>query len=65
MLTITPEYAAHIFDLYINWKENAKLSGDRMKMLMLTLTFLVYMPIPYLLYVYLPADDPPQSHRPL
>ena len=41
MLTITPEYAAHFYDLYINGKENAKLTGDRIKMLMLTVPFLV------------------------
>lgn len=41
MITITPEYAGHFYDLYINGKENAKLTGDRMKMLMLTLPFMV------------------------
>ena len=28
-------------DMYINGKDNAKLTGDRMKMLMLTLPFMV------------------------
>ncbi len=36
MITISQEYAGHFYDLYINGKENAKLTGDRMKMLMLT-----------------------------
>ena len=35
MITISPEY-----DLYINGKENAKLTGDHMKLLMLTLPFM-------------------------
>ena len=30
MLTITPEYAAHIYNLYTN--RNAKFTGDRAKM---------------------------------
>ena len=29
-------------DLYIDGKENAKMTGDRMKMLMLTLPFMVW-----------------------
>ena len=41
MLTITPTYAANFFDLYINGKENAKLTGDCIKMLILILPFLV------------------------
>ena len=41
MITISPEYAGHFYDLYINGKENAKLTGDRMKLLMLTLPFMV------------------------
>jgi hypothetical protein len=41
MITISPEYAGHVYDLYINGKENAKLTGDRMKMLMLTLPFML------------------------
>jgi len=40
MVTITPEYAGHFYDLYIHGKENAKLTGDRMKLLMLTLPFM-------------------------
>ena len=61
MITISPEYAGHFYDLYINGKENAKLTGDRMKLLMLTLPFMlrdliaeeVYMFIPYFYHVYL------------
>ena len=39
MLTITPEYAAHIYYLYTNKKENAKFTGDSIKMLMQILPF--------------------------
>jgi hypothetical protein len=38
---LSPEYAAHFHDIYIDGKECAKMTGDRMKMLMLTLPFLV------------------------
>lgn len=41
MITISPEYAGHFYDMYINGKENTKLTGDRMKILMLTLPFMV------------------------
>ena len=41
MMTISPAYSAHFSDMYINCKENAKLTGDRMKMLMLSLPFMV------------------------
>ena len=41
MITMTPEYAAHFHDIYIDGKEGAKMTGDRMKMLMLTLPFMV------------------------
>ena len=41
MITITPEYAGHFYDRYINGKENAKLTGDLMKMLILTLPSMV------------------------
>ena len=41
MITLSTEYAANFHDIYINGKENAKMTGDRMKMLMLTLPFLV------------------------
>ena len=41
MITLSPEYAAHFHDIYIDGKECAKMTGDRMKMLMLTLPFLV------------------------
>ena len=41
MVTISPQYATHFYDMYINGKENAKLTGDRMKILMLSLPFMV------------------------
>ncbi len=41
MITLSTEYAAHFHDVYINGKEKAKMTGDRMKMLMLTLPFVV------------------------
>ena len=41
MITLSPAYAAHFHDIYINGKENAKMTGDKMKMLMLTLPFMV------------------------
>ena len=41
MITMSTAYAAHFHDIYIDGKENAKMTGDRMKMLMLTLPFLV------------------------
>ena len=41
MLTLSSAYTTHFFDLYINCKENAKLTGDRMKMFMLSLPFKV------------------------
>ena len=34
MITISHEYAGHFYDLYINGKENAQLTGDSMKLLM-------------------------------
>ena len=41
MVTISPQYATHFYNMYINGKENAKLTGDRMKILMLSLPFMV------------------------
>ena len=41
MVTISPQYATHFYDMYINGKENTKLTGDRMKILMLSLPFMV------------------------
>ena len=41
MITLSTAYAAHFHDIYIDGKENAKMTGDRMKMLMLTLPFMV------------------------
>ena len=40
MVTISPQYATHFYDMYINCKENAKM-GDQMKILMLSLPFMV------------------------
>ncbi len=33
--------SAHFHDIYIDGKEHAKMTGDRIKMLMLTLPFMV------------------------
>jgi len=41
MITLSTDYAAHFHDIYIDGKENAKMTGDRMKMLMLTIPFMV------------------------
>ena len=41
MITLSTAYSAHFHDIYIDGKENAKMTGDRMKMLMLTLPFMV------------------------
>ena len=41
MVTISPQYATHFYDMYINGKDYAKLTGDRMKNLMLSLPFMV------------------------
>ena len=41
MITIIPEYARHLYDLSIDGTKNAKLTGNSMKMLMLTLPFIV------------------------
>ena len=41
MFTISSAYTTHFLDMYINGKENARLTGDRMKMLMLSLPFMV------------------------
>ena len=41
MITLSTAYATHFHDIYIDGKENAKMTGDRMKMLMLTLPFMV------------------------
>ncbi len=41
MITLSPKYAAHFHDIYIDGKEGAKMTCDRMKMLMLTLPFMV------------------------
>ena len=41
MITLSTAYASHFHDIYIDGKEKAKMTGDRMKMLMLTLPFMV------------------------
>ena len=41
MITLSNEYSTHFHDIYVDGKENAKMTGDRMKMLMLTLPFMV------------------------
>ena len=41
MITMSTAYAAHFHDIYIDGKEHAKITRDRMKMLMLTLPFMV------------------------
>ena len=41
MITMSTAYAAHFHDIYIDDKEHAKMTGDWMKMLMLTLPFMV------------------------
>ena len=41
MITLSTDYSIHFHDHYIDGKENAKMTGDRMKMLMLTLPFMV------------------------
>ena len=42
MITMSTEYAAaHFHDTYMYGKEHAKMTDDRMKMLMLTLLFMV------------------------
>ena len=41
MITLSTDYAAHFHDIYIDGKENAKMTGDRMKMLMLKIPFMV------------------------
>ena len=42
VVTISPQYATHFYEMYINGKENAILTGDRMKILMLSLQFMVF-----------------------
>ena len=41
MLTITPEYAAHFLEVYVKKTEGAKLTGDRIRFLMLALPLAV------------------------
>ena len=41
MITLSNEYSTHFHNIYVDGKENAKMTGDRMKMLMLTLPFMV------------------------
>ena len=42
MITLSNEYSTHFHDIYVDGKENAKMTGDRKKMLMLTLPFMVW-----------------------
>ncbi len=41
MITLSLEYTAHFHNIHIDGKEHAKMTGDSMKMLMLTLPFMV------------------------
>jgi len=41
MVTLTKEYAAHFYDMYINQHEGKHLTGDRIKHLLLNLPFLL------------------------
>ncbi len=41
MITMSTEYAAHFHEIYMDGKEHAKMTGDRMKMLILTLPLMV------------------------
>ena len=41
MITMSTAYTAHFHNIYIDGKEHAKMTGDQMKMLMLTLPFMV------------------------
>ncbi len=41
MIPLSTEYTAYFHDVLINGKERAKMTGDCMKMLMLTLPFMV------------------------
>ena len=40
MITMSTAYAGHFHDIYIDGKEHAKMTGDWMKMLMVTLPFM-------------------------
>ena len=41
MVTLTKEYAAHFYDMYINQHDGKHLTGDRIKHLLLNLPFLL------------------------
>jgi hypothetical protein len=41
MILLSTVYAAYFHDIYIDSKENSKMTGDSMKMLLLTLPFMV------------------------
>ena len=41
MITITPEYAAHFLEVYVKKTDGAKLNGDRIRFLMLSLPLAV------------------------
>jgi hypothetical protein len=41
MIILSTAYAAHFHDMFIDGKDNAKMTSDRIKVLMLTLLFMV------------------------
>jgi len=41
MVQITPEYASHFYDMYINKHEGKHLTGDRIRILLLSLPFVL------------------------
>jgi hypothetical protein len=41
MITLSTDYSVHFHDRFIEGKENVKMTGDRMEMLMLMLPFVV------------------------
>ena len=41
MIQITEDYAAHFYDMYINKHEGKHLTGDRIRILLLTLPFVL------------------------
>ena len=41
MVQITEDYAAHFYDMYINKHEGKHLTGDRIRILLLTLPFVL------------------------
>ena len=41
MVEVTKDYATHFFDMYVDKHEGKHLSGDRVRILLLTLPFLL------------------------